>query len=116
MYTFTMQPDPTTPERRAQLRAEALATLAATMPPDSPTAPHEVCDASDAEDISIDVGDRVSVYPAGAWEPRIATVQAVRGDGQYLVHMAFGCTKWVWERDITLLVKRAALDVQNGVA
>lgn len=62
------------------------------------------------DDIAIEVGDRVSVFLPGAYQPRTATVQAVRGDGQYLVHFAFGCTRWVWGQDIVLRVKALALD------
>lgn len=102
-YGFTYQPEPDLPA----LRQAALALLS----PDAPAQPWEVSDPADAGDTAIECGDRVSVFPPGAWEPRIATVQAVRGDGQLLVHYAFGATKWAREQDVTLLIKRAAAEL-----
>lgn len=89
--TFTLRPSFPTTELIAAARADALATLNA-----------------ERAVPAIAVGDRVSVFPAGALEARSATVEAVREDGMYLVHFAFGATKWMFERDVTLLERKAA--------
>jgi hypothetical protein len=90
MTDFQLRPSFPTAELIAAARAEALSTL----------------NAGRAAAPAIAVGDRVSVFPAGALEARTATVEAVREDGMYLVHFAFGATKWVFERDVTLLATR----------
>lgn len=95
----------------------ANASLFTALHPDAPQA-WEVSDLSDAGDTAIEVNDRVSVYPPGAWQPRMATVMAVRGDGLYFVQMSFGAKRWCYERDLTLVLKAnaAALQPQDGVA
>lgn len=94
----------------------ANASLFANVTADAPQ-PHEaLCDLPADHDLSIEQGDRVSVFPPGAWERRMATVLAVRGDGLYLVQMAFGAKRWCYERDLTLTLKAnaAALEVETA--
>lgn len=115
MYKFQMQP--ATPDiaryrADAQRILDADASLFGNIHDDTP-APHEaVCELDGDADVSIEQGDRVSVFPAGAWEPRVGVVLAVRSDGLYLVQMQFGAKKWWFERDLTLLVKAAALEAE----
>lgn len=85
----------------------ANANLFAAITTDTPQA-WEVSDLPADHDLTIEQGDTVSVFPPGAWEPRMATVLAVKETGLYLVQMAFGAKRWCYERDLTLTVKANA--------
>lgn len=112
-----LQPSTPTPAMRAEFRdaARALLNAEAHAAPfrllDAEDDAAEQCDPADAADLGIGVGDVVSVYPAGAWEPRMGYVRAISDAGMFLVQMQFGALKWWYERDVRLVLVVEAVEV-----
>lgn len=101
-YNFAYQPTPD----RARNRAAAFRLL------DAEDDPAETLDGSEAGDTVITVNARVSVFPPGAFQPRNGVVQAV-AEGRYLVHVAYGGTRWYAEQEVTLRVAADAWEVES---